>query len=232
MCSGALRKMIRLGIIGEGLSEQNLAEKIIGPHLQPHAVYSFARQIVTKRKASQKDAKGGMPCYERVKEDILRLINGDRALIVTSMFDFYALPRNFPDYKKIDNIQDPYEKIKFLEKSFAEDIASDRFLPYIQLHEIEALFFANIQVTHDVLSVNNPNSSLNALEKILRNCPNPEFIDDGPSSSPSKRIKSIYPDYQKSVDGLNILQRIGLAQIREKCEHFNTWITSLESLAR
>jgi hypothetical protein len=222
--------MTRLGIIGEGLSEQNLAEKIIGPHLLSFGVYSFARQIITKRKASMKDAKGGMPSYDRVKTDILRLINEDRALVVTSMFDFYALPRDFPGFNDIDQIKDPYNKVAHLEKAFMKDISSDRFLPYIQLHELETLFFANTQITHDVLCINNLKSSLKNLDKILQPHSNPEFINDGPSTAPSKRIQSIYPDYQKSVDGINILQRIGLTQIREKCEHFNKWLTQLESL--
>jgi hypothetical protein len=222
--------MIRLGIIGEGLSEQNLAAKIIHPHLLSSGIYSFARQIVTKRKASQKDAKGGMPCYTRVKDDILRLINEDQTLIVTSMFDYYALPRDFPGFKEICNIQDPYKKIAHLEKSFLDDIDNERFLPYIQLHEIETLLFADIQITHNVLSMNNPKSSFKALEKILLT--NPELINDGPSTAPSKRIIALYPDYQKSVDLLNILQLIGLPKIREKCKHFNDWITQLEFLSK
>lgn len=222
--------MIRLGIIGEGLSEQNLAEKIIGPHLLSFEFFSFARQIVTKRKSAQKDAKGGMPSYERVKADISRLLNEDQALVVTSMFDLYALPRDFPGYKEIDPINDPYQKVAYLEESFRKDIASDRFLPYIQLYELETLFFANTQVTHDVLCLNNPKSSLKNLDKILQSYKNPEFINDDPSTAPSKRIQTIYPDYQKSVDGINILQKIGLTRIREKCEHFNMWLTRLESL--
>lgn len=224
--------MIRLGIIGEGLSEQKLAEHIIRPCLENYEIYSFARQIVTKRKAAQKDAKGGMPCYTRVRADILRLVNEDKGLIVTSMFDFYALPSNFPGYSEINSMSDSYQKVDHLERCFAEDINDERFIAYIQMHEIEALFFADIQTTHDVLSVNHPKSSLKALEKILQNESNPELINNGPSSAPSKRIKLIYPDYQKSVDGLNILQRIGLPRIREKCHHFNRWMSTLESLSR
>jgi len=222
--------MIRMGIIGEGISEQKLASEIIAPHLLTYGINVFARQIVTKRKASEKSSKGGMPSYDRVKRDILCLIKEDSGRLITSMFDLYALPTDFPGYASIGKIQDPYEKVKFLEASFAKDIGSKRFVPYIQLYEYETLFFANITTVHEVLSLNNPRNSLKDLEMIVKKHPNPEFINDGPSSAPSKRIERLYPDYQKSVDGLRILERIGLFKIREECSHFNEWLSKLESL--
>ena len=41
--------MIRMGIIGEGISEQSFADQIIGPHLATYGIHVFSRQIVTKR---------------------------------------------------------------------------------------------------------------------------------------------------------------------------------------
>ncbi|MCX6990226.1 MAG: DUF4276 family protein [Chlamydiae bacterium] len=221
--------MIRLGIIGEGVSEEAIASQIISPYLSNLQV--FARQIVTKRRASEKDCKGGMPAYERVKKDILSLIKEDSGRFVTTMFDLYALPRDFPGYSAIKRIENPYEKVKYLEEAFAKDISSKRFIPYIQLYELEALFFADIEIIHRMLSLNNPQSKLKDLEKIVKAEPNPEFINDGPSTAPSKRIIRFYPDYQKSVDALRILKTIGLPMIREKCSHFDVWLTKLESLS-
>jgi hypothetical protein len=224
--------MIRLGIIGEGISEQSFAMAVINPHLLSYGIEAFSRQIVTKRNASQKDSKGGMPCYERVKKDISKLINEDSTRMITSMFDLYALPSDFPGYLEASSIKEPYSKVKLLEESFAEDISNKRFVPYIQLYEFEALFFTNVEIVHEILSLNNLKSSLRNLEMIIGEEPNPEFINNGPSSAPSKRIKNLYPDYQKSVDGVRILERIGLFKIREKCYHFNEWLSKLESFGR
>lgn len=223
--------MTRVRIICEGRSEEILGEQVIQPHLSSLGIFASSTQIVTKRKASQKDSKGGMPSYLRVKNDILRHLSGDLSLrAVTSMFDLYALPADFPGYSDSCKISDFYKKVEFIEKSFAEDIDDKRFIPYIQLHEYEALFFSDINTVHEILSINNPERSLNELEKILRKESNPEFINNGQLTAPSKRIKNLYPDYSKTVDAIRIIQRIGLSKIREKCEHFNQWLTRLESL--
>ena len=42
-------------------------------------------------------------------------------------------------------------------------------------------------------------------------------------------LKAI-PIYDKTVAGVEILHKIGLNQIRQKCKHFNDWITHLEQL--
>jgi Domain of unknown function (DUF4276) len=221
---------MRLGIIGEGVSEETFAREMVCPHLLSYGIYAFSRQIVTKRNAFQKDSKGGIPRYERVRKDILNLIGEDSELFITSMFDLYALPNDFPGFEKAQIIENPYSRVQLLEEFFAKDINSKRFLPYIQLHEFESLFFTDVAVVHETLSLNNPKSSVRELEKILVEESNPEFINDGPTSAPSKRIKNIYPDYQKSVDAVRILQRIGLPNIRKKCAHFDSWLLKLESL--
>ena len=57
----------------------------------------------------------------------------------------------------------------------------------------------------------------------------PEDIDK--LTAPSKRILNVLPDYQKSVVGILIAQRIGLAKIRSECQHFSNWFTNLVALA-
>lgn len=146
------------------------------------------------------------------------------------MIDYYALPSSFPNFAKADLIKDPYTRIQFLEDSFAKDIDSKKFIPYIQLHEHESLLFTDINIVHSILSLNNPNTSFSDLEKVLKEFKNPELINGGNSTAPSKRIKKLYPDYQKSVDAIRILKKIGLANLRNSCCHFHGWLVSLEKL--
>jgi hypothetical protein len=70
---------------------------------------------------------------------------------------------------------------------------------------------------------------------LLLECSNfssPELINQGATTAPSKRLAQVIPNYNKSKIPLAslILEKIGLAKIREKCPHFNQWITRLENL--
>ena len=50
----------------------------------------------------------------------------------STMVDLYSYPKNVPGYEEIQSL-DAYERVMGLEESLAADIASQRFVPYIQL---------------------------------------------------------------------------------------------------
>ncbi len=58
----------------------------------------------------------------------------------------------------------------------------------------------------------------------------PEHINTTPTSAPSKRLKKIYPSYDKVFLGSLISDQIGLDTIKSQCAHFSTWINKLENL--
>ncbi|NJL76090.1 MAG: DUF4276 family protein [Saprospiraceae bacterium] len=60
----------------------------------------------------------------------------------------------------------------------------------------------------------------------------PEEINESAQTAPSKRIIQYLPNYekQKSQVGPMIAEDIGLELLRQRCPHFNEWITKLESL--
>lgn len=66
--------------------------------------------------------------------------------------------------------------------------------------------------------------------QIIKQFSSPEEIDNDPKTAPSKRLRDIYPEYRKRVDGPTIASKIGLQLIRQECRHFNEWLTKLESL--
>lgn len=43
-------------------------------------------------------------------------------------------------------LKDQYNRVNHLEKDFANAINEGRFIPYIQLHEFEALLFCEIEI--------------------------------------------------------------------------------------
>jgi hypothetical protein len=56
------------------------------------------------------------------------------------------------------------------------------------------------------------------------------LIDDGPTTAPSKRIIAEIPEYDKATAGVAVAEKIGMDTLRQKCRHFNEWITRLEQL--
>jgi len=59
---------------------------------------------------------------------------------------------------------------------------------------------------------------------------NPESINDSVETASSKRFKTEFPSYRKTTHGSDIAKTIGLKLLREKCCHFDNWLTKLESL--
>ena len=138
-----------------------------------------------------------------------------------------ACPRDFPGYDEAMRQQDPYEKVRKLELALQYDVGDSRFVPYIQLHEFEALILADpAKLDWEYLEHERP---IAELVDMVRG-QNPELIDDGPDTAPSKRILSIIPEYNKVAVGVSVASHIGLPVLREKCRHFNDWLTRLEQL--
>jgi hypothetical protein len=147
------------------------------------------------------------------------------------MFDLYGLPNDFPGKAQLNDRMSPQEKVRFVEAAMADDINNERFVPYIQLHEFEALLFSDVEkLDGRINSVTQQRSQLIALRKLIEQFPNPEDINDGPTTAPSKRILALYSAYRKNVVGPMVAEEIGMAVLRAKCPHFDGWLRSLEGL--
>jgi hypothetical protein len=145
----------------------------------------------------------------------------------STMFDLYALPKDFPGYEKARKKNTAYERIEILEQEMGLDIDDLRFIPYIQLHEFEALVLADpVKLDWEYLEHDTP------IEKLVSMVgdKNPELINDGATTAPSKRILREIPEYDKVTAGVSIVEHIGLPRLREKCRHFNEWVLRLECL--
>lgn len=114
----------------------------------------------------------------------------------------------------------------------AADIGDPRFIPYVQLHEFEALLLADAGkiATYYIENVRE-SQQLALLAGTVRS---PELIDDGQHTAPSKRIASLIPAYagEKPTAGPQIAAAIGLSAIRAKCPHFDAWLRKLETLGQ
>jgi hypothetical protein len=146
----------------------------------------------------------------------------------TTFIDFYGLKADFPF--RDAPARDPYARVKLIEEGMRKEIPHFRFIPFIQLHEFEGLLFADTTLAEELLSLYN-NLEPGCLEKIKKGCAdNPELINDGIETAPSKRILSLCPGYDKVDDGVLILKDIGLQKLRSECRHFAEWLSSLEQI--
>lgn len=224
--------MKRLHITAEGQTEESFVNKTLKQHLAQFGVYADVRCVLTGKKKA-KTFRGGMTTYEKAKKDISRWLReeaGNDDVAYTTMFDFYALPDDFPGYKDALLLQDPYEKVAKIEEAFAADIADPRFLPYIQLHEFETLLF--VEPEKFGIEYIDETKKIAKLRAIANEFGNPELINQGAETAPSKRIIKVFADYEnnKPAIGSMVAHEIGVDMLRRTCRHFNEWLTKLERL--
>lgn len=230
--------LIRLHILAEGQTEEGLVKNVLAPALGAHNVFADAHSITTSQRRGQ-IFRGGLKDYENLARDLMLWMKQDQGeeSWFTTMVDFYRLPNNFPGYETAPSAAPALDRIAHFEAELGLDIGrrmghipiARRFIPYIQLHEFEALLFSD-PTAFTVMFPNRP-KKIAQLTSIRAKFPSPEDINDGQLTAPSKRILNVLPDYQKSVAGILIAQRIGLAKIRSECQHFSDWLAKLVALA-
>jgi hypothetical protein len=231
--------MTRLYIFAEGQTEQTYADTVLKRHLAAFGVYVQGPVLIAHTRRRRVTHRGGGHHYEAMKADIVRFLRQEKAddVFFTTMIDLYAIAKDFPGIEAADRLRHlPYERVKKLEEGFAADISDpygrpSRLIPYIQVHEFEAVLFSQPQAFSAFFD--NCGREVEALKKIVQECGEPELIDDGSETAPSKRIARLFPDYEgaKPTYGPLIAEEIGIAAVRGRCPHFDAWLKRLESLS-
>lgn len=222
-------------VLCEGQTEQGFVEEVLKPYLLLGGITSVKSILVQTNK--KLNARGGLVCYHHAKTDLQILMASNRDTeyqrhIFTTMFDLYALPNDFPNYDECARISDRYRRVKSLENAFSLDINSERFIPYIQLHEFESIVFCGLGYLNELYPGCERKCSTLFLD--LERIGNPELINDKPATSPSKRIinaieskqKPLY-SYNKPRTGKFIASKVGIGTLRKMCPHLNVWIQQL-----
>ena len=220
--------MSRVLALVEGQTEQTFVREVLAPYLGAHQVFMTAALI------GKPGHKGGVRRYAAVRQDFIAALKADSDRFCTTMFDYCGLPSDWPNLSKAKK-QRRGVGVKLIEKALLQDVAKElgssfdakRFLPYIQLHEFEALLFSDPDKLASVLG--KPSLSTK-LQSVVDECGDPEAIDDDPNTTPSKRIIHIARHFQKTLHGAIASGRIGLERMRNKCPHFDEWVKRLEAL--
>ncbi|MBK8260821.1 MAG: DUF4276 family protein [Nannocystis sp.] len=216
--------MVDLHIIVEGQTEQTFVRELLAPHLGHHGVFAVPRLV------GKPGHKGGNS-FPAARTDILATLKQRAEIYCTTMFDYYGLRSDWPGYEEA-RAQPSAAAVSLLAEHLHAEIArrlpsaADRFIPYFQRHEFEALLFAE----PNSLAQNIEVDPKRVTELLSRYGGEPEAINT--DKGPSRHIQELAPSFKKRIDGPLLALDIGLAAIRGRCPHFDTWLTRLEALAR
>ncbi len=211
----------------EGDTEKRFVDRLLKPYLSDkyHVI-----PIINKTSVGH---FGGLSHYKQFRKNTRQLCRKSECLL-TTMLDLYHLPTDFPGQNDAELPSDAEQRVKYLEEKMKEDLAIQPptyFIPYIQLHEFEALLFSDIEIVDKVLRVNSC-SDKPALQSIMKRYNDkPEMIntDEGPSVKLDKISKR---QYKKIVHGIDIAEKITIDRMRERCPHFDQWLKQLEDFMR
>ncbi len=209
-------------ILVEGSSERDFVNNCLRPYLNQRGII-IVRPIGIETSPGHKG--GDVRYHARYKPNIEKLLRGSEDMLVTSFIDFYRLRNDFPKYTEAKGKADPIQRVGFLEEALSEDINDSRFIPYIQLHEYEGLLFSRIDGFEGIDEISS--RSLREIRKIINDHPNPELINEGANTAPSKRLEHLIPDYKKigkPFYGCYIALENGIQSILDTCPRFKNWV--------
>ena len=230
--------MIRLLVIVEGQTEENFVNRVLAPHLYNKGFIAVSARLIGNSR--KRDRRGGIKRWPGVRKEIIQHLNTDKNIYVSMMVDYYALPGGednpnaWPGRFQARSLNFA-NKAKHIEAELQQNLANyspqlfktERFIPYIIMHEFEGLLFSNCK--EFARSINREDLAT-AFQNIRDDYSSPEEINDSPQTHPSQRIKDLMPEYQKPTDGKRAASNIGLETFRKECPGFRRWLKRIEAI--
>ena len=217
-------------VVCEGQTEEVFVNQILAPVLGEGNVFLSPRLISTSRYS-----KGGALKAQRVLRFLRNTLRERRNTYVTTLFDLYGLPSDFPGRTETAREIDSVDQAIAVEAKFHTAVIDfaecrpERFLPHIQPHEFEALMFSDTAKFADVEPA--WRTYVGQLEAARQSVRSPEHINDGSDTHPSARLENLLrPRYNKVRHGRAVSARIGVDRMRAECVHFDGWMARMEAL--
>ena len=224
--------MTRLYLTVEGQTEEAFAMSVLRPHLATFNVFLHAPRFAGPhgRRRGRIPRGGLLQKFQYTMADIERWLKEDRSSDArfSMMVDLYHLPHDFPGYDEGMSKPSGWQQAAALEQSLAAALRDARFIPYLQVHEFEALVLSDPRQIASLYEVRA--TELEALCEECRTYKSPEEIDHGQHSHPKYRIQQRVPAYDENVAGPLICESIGIPVLRRNCPHFAEWLSALEQL--
>jgi hypothetical protein len=219
--------MITVGVLCEGQTEENMVREFLGPELLQLGISLVPTILLTRTAAGGPTGRGGVSKWSKIEKDLRKRLNSSpHWAAVTTLLDYYGLPRDTPGMADRPATT-ARAKVEHVERRIAEHIGHPRFVPYLALHETEAWVFA----AAEQLAYWTEDTALGQkVQGIAAALGGPEEVNESPETAPSKRLLKLCPAYNKTFHGPAAVTDLGLAELRAACPHFDSWIRKLLAL--
>ncbi len=221
---------IEIMTLVEGKTEEIFVNDLLGPYMAQKKIFFYPTQI------SKPGQKGGDIRFSRAKKDIRMHLKQRPDTYVTTLIDFYGT-KEWPGLDSVRSGATPSEISQTINEAtkaevvnlFADWQADVRFIPYVAMHEFEAMLFSDIDMLAARLNVNTEK-----VEQVLLKYGEPEAVNNNPETAPSKLLDawSVNGKFPKTTTGIVIARQIGIPAIRAKCPLFDNWLTTIETIKR
>jgi hypothetical protein len=143
--------MTRLLVHAEGQTEETFVNEVLRQHLANHGYHYVGARILGN--ARQRTRRGGIRSWSVAKKDLLNHLKQDPGCVVTTMVDYYGLPASgdkaWPGRLTAGSLA-VLQKAAAVEAALIADVSADmgadfdsrRFVPFVVMHEFEALLLA------------------------------------------------------------------------------------------
>ncbi|MDX6284036.1 MAG: hypothetical protein QOH03_5107 [Kribbellaceae bacterium] len=215
----------QIAILVEGQTESAFVTEILAPYLQSFGAYVTPVIVKTARLADGTTYKGGGMVWKHYQEDLLRLLGASHYRCVSILVDFYAYPRNAPGVDCCSRPHQPRRCTEVREQAMAEVIGNSRFVPHVVLHEFETWVIAAAVGARSLLGDVSVAKALRAEADSVGG--DVELLNDSRETAPSKRVLRRWADYDKVIDGIEVIREAGLEAVMDRCPGLNAWVKEL-----
>lgn len=178
--------MKRICIVCEGQTEETFVKSVLAP-----AFYAQGLMLEPQMVETSSGHFGGALNYDRVKVHLRNTLRQKSAPIVTTFFDLYKLDKRFPGFDEASKQQVLSTRLEILKSKLHQDIVQEagcrpeRFIPYIQPYEFEALLFSDIAQLTGLEA--DWKKATNVLQGARNAVESPEHINDKPETKPDRK---------------------------------------------
>jgi hypothetical protein len=234
---------VTLFAIVEGQTENAVLTRLLGAHLGAKGIDLHCPIV---RLGGGRGGVSWLEC-EELCDQIQRHLKDRRRPYVTAFFDYYGFPTGHKagwafverakaevTFRGLDATAGAIENELHRLAITGLDLPNldKRFFPYVQLHELEALFFAEPE---KMAALFEAPALGERFPRAVTECGGCEQIDDTPQNAPSKRIEAAFPGYKKGrsdlAHGPRLASKLSLEIVRRACPRFSVWLHKMEALA-
>jgi hypothetical protein len=218
-------------VVCEGQTEETFVRDVLWQAVEGSELTLIGQTIETSV-----GHKGGALKYDRVKRHLRNQLRASANSYVTTLFDLYRLDPSFPGFERSKAQNGLDRRLAALGEAFHADVVDaagcrpERFIPYLQPYEFEALLFSDVPALTSTERGWVDRTS--ALQAVRDAASSPESINERPGNNPAAHLQRelTRPNYKKTLHGPAIAKNIGISRIESECSFFAGWIARLRGL--